>query len=186
MIGIWTDCRGHILDIIPNSWFFCLEWVAWIHFYSSSETCGSSWRSSNLFTLSCLGMIIFISTLPWSLISLSTSTSCHSGNTLLCKETIQCCSTTSGQILIPHYNATTLSLRRTLGDKINSAIWQKQQIRPNGLAESSTVLFQNFYDQYCNWSIIELPRNGAKGKCKLLKICQANVSTKTGRKGCAG
>ncbi len=23
MIGIWTDCRGFIIDIIPNSWFFC-------------------------------------------------------------------------------------------------------------------------------------------------------------------
>ncbi len=25
MIGIWSDCRGCIIDIIPNSWFFCLE-----------------------------------------------------------------------------------------------------------------------------------------------------------------
>jgi hypothetical protein len=40
----------------------------------------------------------------------------------LCKETIQCRSTTSGQILIPHYNATTLSLRCTLRDKIDNAI----------------------------------------------------------------
>ncbi len=118
--------------------------------------------------------------------SLLTSTSCHSGNTLLCKETIQCRSMTSGQILIPHYNATTLSLRRTLRDKIDNAILQKKKIHPNGLAESSTVLFQNFDDQYCNWSTIELPRNGAKRKCKLLKSCQANASTKTGRKGCAG
>jgi hypothetical protein len=54
------------------------------------------------------------------------------------------------------------------------------------LAESSTVLFQNFDDQLCNWSTIELPRNGAKRKCELLKSCQANASTKTGQKGCAG
>jgi hypothetical protein len=33
------------------------------------------------------------------------------------------------------------------------------------LAKSSTVLFQNF----------ELPRNGAKQKCKLLNICQAQA-----------
>ncbi len=122
MIGIWTDCRGCIKTIIPNSWFFCLERVAWIHFcklflYSSSGTCVSSWRSSNLFTLSWLGMLIFIFTFLWSSMSLSTSTSCHSGNTLLCKETIQCRSTTSRRILIPHYNATTLSLRCTLRKK---------------------------------------------------------------------
>jgi hypothetical protein len=54
------------------------------------------------------------------------------------------------------------------------------------LAESSTVLFQNFDDQLWNWSTIKLPRNDAKRKCKLLKSCQANASTKTGRKGCAG
>ncbi len=127
MIGIGADCKGCIKTIIPNSWFFWLERVAWIHFYklfwsSSSGTCVSSWRSSDLFTLSCLGMNIFISTFPWSLRSLSTSTSCHSGNTLLCKETVQCRSTTSGLILIPHYNAITLSLRCTLGDKIDNAI----------------------------------------------------------------
>ncbi len=39
----------------------------------------------------------------------------------LCKETIQCRSTTSEQKLIPHYNATTLSLSCTLGDKIGNA-----------------------------------------------------------------
>ncbi len=122
MIGIWTDCRGCIIDFIPNSWFFCLKRVAWFHLCSSSGTCASSWRSSNLFTLSLLGMIIFISTLPWSSISLSTSTSCHSVNTILCKETIQCRSTTSGLLLIPHYNATALPSRRTLGDKIDNAI----------------------------------------------------------------
>jgi hypothetical protein len=54
------------------------------------------------------------------------------------------------------------------------------------LAESSTVLLQNFDDQLWNWSTIKLPRNGAKRKCKLLKSCQANASTKTGQKGCAG
>ncbi len=122
MIGIWTDCRGCIINIIPNSWFFCLERVAWFYFCSFSGTCASSWRSSNLFTLSRLGMIIFISTLPWTLISLSTSTSCHSGNTLLCKETIQCRITTSRLLLIPHYYATTLSLRHTLEDKTDKAI----------------------------------------------------------------
>ncbi len=126
MIGIWTDCRDCIIAIIPDSWFFCLVRVAWIHFCkifwaSSSGTCASSWRSSNLFTLSCLGMIIFICTCLWTLMYLSTSTSCHSGNTLLCKETIQCHSTTSGRILIPHYNGTNLSLKRTLGDKIDNA-----------------------------------------------------------------
>ncbi len=44
----------------PNSWFFCSERVAWNYFCenfwsSSSGTCASSWTSSNLFTLSCLG-----------------------------------------------------------------------------------------------------------------------------------
>jgi hypothetical protein len=164
--------------------------VAWIYFCkilwsSSSGTYVLCWRSSNLFTLSCLGMIIFISTLPWSSVSLSTSTTCHSGNTLLCKETIQC-RTTSGRILIPHYNATTLSLRCTLQDKIDNAIYQKKQIQPNSLAKSSTVLFQNFDDKYCNGSTIELPKNGTKCKCKQLKSCQANSSTKTRRKGCSG
>ncbi len=108
--------------------------------------------------------------------SLYTSTSCHSGITLLRKETIQCRSTTSGQILIPHYNATTLSLRCNLGEKIDNKRWkQKKQIQPNGLAESSTLLFQNSDDQLCNWSTIELPRNGAKHKCKLLKSCQVQM-----------
>ncbi len=108
--------------------------------------------------------------------SLSTSTSCHYGNTLLCKETVQCCRATSGKILIPHYNATTLSLRCTLGEKIdNAGQKQKKQIWPNGLAESSTVLVQNFDDQLCNWSTIKLPRNGVKHKCKLLKSCQAQM-----------
>ena len=103
MMGIWTDCRGCIIIIIPY-FRLCLERVAWIHFCqlfwsSSSETCAPCWRSSNAFTLSCLVMIIFICTFPWTWMSLSTSTSCHSGNTFLCKETIQCHSTTSGQIL---------------------------------------------------------------------------------------
>ncbi len=182
MNGIWTDCSGCIIAIIPNSWFFCLERVAWIHFCklfwsSSSGACASSWsRSSNLFTLSCLGMIIFICTFPWTLMSLSTSTFFHSGNTLLCKETMQCHSATSGQILIPHYNAITLSLRHTLGDKIDNArLKKKKQIWPNGLAELNTVLVQNCNDQLCNWSTIELPRNGAKCKYKLLKSCQAQM-----------
>ncbi len=115
--------------------------------------------------------------------SLSTSISCHSGNTLLCKETIQCHSTTSGWILIPHYNATTLSMRRTLGDKIDNAREkQKNQIQPNSLAEPSTVLFQNFDDQLCNWSTINFPRNGAKHKCKLLKSCQAQRAPRLGKR----
>ena len=123
-------------------------------------------------------MIIFICTFLWSSMSFSTST--HFGNTLLCKETMQCHSATSGQILIPHYNAITLSLRHTLGDKIDNArLKKKKQIWPNGLAELNTVLVQNCNDQLCNWSTIELPRNGAKCKCKLLKSCQANASTKT-------
>ncbi len=84
------------------------------------------------------------------------------------------------------HNATTLPLRRTLRDKIYNAILQKKQIQPSGLAESSTVLFQNFDDQHWNWSTIELPRNDAKRNCKLLKSRQANASTKTGQKGCAG
>ncbi len=164
--------------------------VAWIHFCKIfwSSCCGTyvlCCRSCSLFILSCLGMIIFICTFPWTSMSLSTSISCHSGNTFLCEETIQCHSTTSGQILIPHYNATTLSLRCTLEDKIDNAINQKKHIQPNGLAESSTVLFQNFDNQYCNWSTIKLPRNGPKLKCKLIKSCQANASTKTGQKGCA-
>ncbi len=95
MIGIWNDCRGCIKTIIPNFWFYCLERVLWIHFCklfwsSSSGSCASRWRSSNLFTLSCLGMIIFSCTFPLSSMCLCTSTSCHSGNNLLCKETIQC------------------------------------------------------------------------------------------------
>ncbi len=36
MIGIWTDCRGCIIAIIPNSWFFYLERVAWIISVNSS------------------------------------------------------------------------------------------------------------------------------------------------------
>jgi hypothetical protein len=120
-------------------------------------------------------MIIFICTFLLCLMSLSSST--HSGNTLLCKETIQCLSTTSGQILIPHYNATTHSLRCNLGDKIDNArLKQKKQIQPNGLAESSTVLVQNFVDQLCNWSTIKLPQNGSKCKCELLKSFQANAT----------
>jgi hypothetical protein len=75
-----------------------------------------------------------------------------------------------------YYNATTLSLRCTLGDKIDKTrSKQKKQIQPNGLAESSTVLIQNFDDRLCNWSTIKLPRNGAKHKCKLLKCCQAQM-----------
>ncbi len=150
MIGIWTDCTGCIIDMILNSWFSCLEKVTWIHFCSSSGTCALSWRSSNRFTLSWLGIIVVISTPPWSSILLSSSTSCHSEKTLLCKETIQCPSTTSGQILIPHYYATTLSLKCTFRDKIDNAIQQKKQVWSNGVAESSTVLFQIFDDQYCN------------------------------------
>ena len=53
---------------------------SWIHFCqlfwsSSSRTCASCWRSSNLFTLAYLGMIIFICIFPWTSMSLSTSTS---------------------------------------------------------------------------------------------------------------
>ncbi len=134
MIGIWTDCRGCIIEIIPNSLFFCLERVAWIHFCSSSGTYALSWRSSNLFTLSWLGMIIFIITLPWSSISLSTST--HSGNTLLCKETIQGCSTTSGWILFstvmqqPSSWDTLLEIRLTKQyskrNRFDQTAWQNQ------------------------------------------------------------
>ncbi len=114
--------------------------------------------------------------------ALSTSTSCHSGHTLLCKETIQCRSTTSGLLLILHYNATTLSLRCTLGDKIDNSILEKKKIQPNGLAESSTALFQNFADQYCNWSTIKLPRNGTKRKCKLLKVAKQMRAPRPGKK----
>ncbi len=183
MIETWTDCRGCITDIIPNSWFFCLERVAWIHSCSFSGTCASSWRSSNLFTLSWLGVIIFTSTLPWSLISLSTS--CHSGNTLLCKETIHGCSTTSGQILFSTLmqqpspwdapSEIRLTKQYSKRNRFNQTAWQNQ----------AQYSFKIFDDQYWNLSTIELPRNGAKCKCKLLKSCQANASTKTGRKGCA-
>ncbi len=87
MMGIWTDCRGCIIIIFPYLWF-CLERVAWIHFcqlfwFSFSGTCALCWRSSNLLSLSCLGMIIFICTFPWTSMFLSTSTSCHSEKTLL-------------------------------------------------------------------------------------------------------
>ncbi len=141
MIGILTDCRGCIKTVIPNSWFFCLESVAWIYFCllfwsSSSGTCASSWRSSNLFTLACLGMIIFISTFPQTLMSISTSTSCHSGNTFLCKETIQCRSTTSWWILtltimqqpspwdtLSEKRLTTQYSRR---NRFNQTTWQNQ------------------------------------------------------------
>jgi hypothetical protein len=40
---------------------------------------------------------------------------------------------------------------------------------------SSTVLFPNFDDQLCNWSTIELQKNGAKRKCEVLKSCQAQM-----------
>ncbi len=84
--------------------------------------------------------------------------------------------TTSGKILIPHNNATILSLRHTLGEKIDNARYkQKKPIWPIGLAETSTVLFPNFDHQLCNWSTIKLPRNAAKRKCKLLKSCQAQM-----------
>ncbi len=131
MIGIWTDCRGCTITIIPNSWFFCLERVAWIHFCeifwsSSSGTCALSRRSSNLFTLSCLGMIIFACTFPWSSMSSSTSTSCHSGNTLLHNETIQCHSTTSGQKLISHYNATTSPWDALLEKRLTMQDWSRR------------------------------------------------------------
>ncbi len=117
MMGIWTDCRGCIIIIISYFWL-CFKRVAWIHFYqlfwsSSSRTYVLCWKSSNLFTLSSLGMINFICTFTLIMLFLSTSISCHSGNTFLCKGTIQCRSTTSRQILISHYNATTLSLRHS-------------------------------------------------------------------------
>ncbi len=38
-----------------------------------------------------------------------------------------------------------------------------------------STLFPNFDDQLCNWSTIQLPRNGAKCKCKLLTSCQAQM-----------
>jgi hypothetical protein len=50
------------------------------------------------------------------------------------------------------------------------------------LAESSTVLFQNFDDQYWNWSTIKLPRNGAKRKCKLLKVAKQMQAPRLGKK----
>ncbi len=154
MIGIWTDCRGCIIAIflIPGS----SVWRGLLGFISV-KTSGLSllglvcWAGGVAISSPC-PVWIFICTFLWTSMSLSTSTSCHSGNTLLCKETIQCLSTTSGRILIPHYNTTTLSLRHTLGDKIDNAREkQKKQIWPNGMAESSTVLFQNFDDQLCNW-----------------------------------
>ncbi len=87
MMGIWTDCRGCIIIIIPYFWL-CLERVSWICFCqhvwsSSSGTCVLCWRSSNLITLSGLRMIIFISTFTWTTLFLSTSTSCQSWNPLL-------------------------------------------------------------------------------------------------------
>ncbi len=70
MIGIWTDSKGCIILIIPYFWL-CLERVDWIHFCqlfwsSSSGTCALCWRSSNLVTLSGLGMIIFICSFTWT------------------------------------------------------------------------------------------------------------------------
>ncbi len=50
------------------------------------------------------------------------------------------------------------------------------------LAESSTVLFQNFNNQYCNWSTIDLPRNGAKCKCKLLKSAKQMQAPRLGER----
>ncbi len=123
VLGDWhLDWPQRLHNSYHSQFLVLLFWEgSWIHFCSSSGTFALSWKSSDLFTLSCLGMIIFICTFPWTLMSLSTSTSCHSGNTLLSKETIQGHSTTSGRILIPHYNSTTLSLRGTLGDKIDNA-----------------------------------------------------------------
>ncbi len=57
-----------------------------------------------------------------------------------------------------------------------------KQIWPNGLANSSTVIFQNFDNQYCNWSTIELPRNGAKHKCKLLKVAKQMQAPRLGER----
>ncbi len=54
----------------------------------------------------------------------------------------QCRSTTTGLLLIPHYNATTLPLRRTLGDKIDNAIQQKKQIQPNGWQNQAQYSFK--------------------------------------------
>ncbi len=70
MMGIWTDCRGYIIIIIPYFWL-CLERVVWNHFCqlfwsSFSKTCASCWRSSNLFTFSGLGMIIVICIFAWT------------------------------------------------------------------------------------------------------------------------
>ncbi len=187
MIGIWTDYRDCIIAIIPNSCFFCLVRVAWIHFCSSSGTCALSWRSSNLLTLSCLGMIIFIYTFPWTLMSLSTYTSCHSGNTFCVRKQFSA-------TVLPQYKYWSLNImqqpspwdalsekRSTMQDRsrrnrFNQKAWQNQ----------ARYSFKKFDDQLCNWSTIKLPRNGAKHKCELLKSCQANASTKTRRKGCAG
>jgi hypothetical protein len=65
---------------------------------------------------------------------------------------------------------------RSRKKRFNQTAWQNQ----------AQYSFKNFDDQLCNWSTIELPRNGTKHKCELLKNCQANASTKTGQKGCAG
>jgi hypothetical protein len=125
IMGVWTDCRGCIITIIPYPWF-CMERIAWIHFYklfwsSSSGTCASSWRSSNVFTLSCLGMIIFICTHPliamfFLLLPLVILETFFCG-----RKQFSAAVYLRGQILIPHYNAKTLSLRHTLGDKIDNA-----------------------------------------------------------------
>ncbi len=50
--------------------------------------------------------------------------------------------------------------------------------------DDDTLIFYSI--EYCNCNTIKLSRNGAECKCKLLNSCQANVSTKTRQKGCAG
>ncbi len=54
---------------------------------------------------------------------------------------------------------------RSRRNRFNQMAWQNQ----------AQYSFQIFDDQLGNWSTIQLPRNGTKCKCKLLKSCQAQM-----------
>ena len=118
--------------------------------------------------------------------SLSTSTSRHSGNTLLCKETIQFHSTTSGRILIPQYYATTFSLSRTLGDRLttqdrsrrnrfNQMAWENQAQYTFKILMTNCVIGVQSNSQEMVPSAKASYWRVGKQKCKLLKSCQAQM-----------
>ncbi len=177
-MGIWAECTGCIIIIIPYFWLR-LERVACIHFCqlfwsSSSGTFALCWRSSNLFTLSCLGMIIFIWTFP-----------CLRFFFLLLPivilETLFCGRKQFSAAVLPQdkYWSFTIMQQPTPWDALLEVRLtmhdRSRRNRFNQTAWQNQAHYSNFDDQLCNWSTIKLLRNGAKHKCKLLKICQAQM-----------